>query len=201
MAYYVRVLSTSEEHISLATLQAALTRENYPASLRIAQGTDTEWSQIVLEHDDGSEIAVVERSPVEIGSLGAAELASFAAEITDCQPASAVQWLKEYFQTVRSIYAFQLLPNTENRNSFEIFTALKNEIWSAAPAILQADGEGFSNEDGYHILWQFGANVTGSWWMGVLLEGMWVHFQMDLGDENQRAAFLQGEIPPGAVMD
>jgi hypothetical protein len=39
--------------------------------------------------------------------------------------------------------------------------------------------------------------VQGSWWMAVLEQGQWRHFEMDLGDRQHRAAFLQGQIPAG----
>ena len=63
---------------------------------------------------------------------------------------------------------------------------------------MQADGEGFTNEDGYHILWQFGEEVEGPLKMAVLGEdGRWTEFEMDLGDRRQRAAFLAGQVPDG----
>ena len=37
-----------------------------------------------------------------------------------------------------------------------------------AGRILQADGEGLSNEDGYHNLWQFPEDAAGAWNMAVL---------------------------------
>ena len=60
---------------------------------------------------------------------------------------------------------------------------------------MQADGEGFTNEEGYHIVWQFSDSVSGPWKMGVLQDGVWRHFSMDLGDPDHRAAFLKGTVP------
>ena len=34
--------------------------------------------------------------------------------------------------------------------------------------ILKADGEGFSNEDGYPILWRFPEDAASAWIMAVL---------------------------------
>jgi hypothetical protein len=34
--------------------------------------------------------------------------------------------------------------------------------------------------------------------MGVLQDGDWKHFQMELGDHQHREAFFRGEIPKGA---
>jgi hypothetical protein len=31
--------------------------------------------------------------------------------------------------------------------------------------------------------------------MGVYQDGTWLHFTMDLGDPDHRAAFLNGEVP------
>jgi hypothetical protein len=82
-------------------------------------------------------------------------------------------------------------------NGWEVLGAVKNTIWAAAGGVIQADGEGFSNEDGYHILWQFPDDVTGDWWMAVLKDGEWEAFQMDLGNPAHRAAFKAGRIPNG----
>jgi hypothetical protein len=35
------------------------------------------------------------------------------------------------------------------------------------------------------------------WWMGVLRNGSWTHFEMDLANRMHRKAFLQGEVPDG----
>jgi hypothetical protein len=76
---------------------------------------------------------------------------------------------------------------------------LKSKIWTETQGILQADGEGSSNEDGYQILWQFRDAVSGPWYMAVLdASGKWVNFKMDLGDKGQRHEFLDGKVPTDA---
>ena len=70
------------------------------------------------------------------------------------------------------------------------------KLWERGDAILQADGEGFTNEEGYHIVWQFSDSVSGPCNMGVLQDGVWRHFSMDLGDPDHRAAFLRGSVCP-----
>ncbi len=67
-------------------------------------------------------------------------------------------------------------------------------------AVPQADGEGFCNEEGFTILWQFGDDANGKWNMGVLKDRRWVHFEMDLGNEQHRKAFLGGQVPDGATV-
>ncbi|WP_395752199.1 hypothetical protein [Prosthecobacter sp.] len=200
MGYYIRVLSTSSACVPLAELASAIEENNLQARLTLAVGTNNDWEQLILSHDDGREIAAIERNLVESGSVASEELEEFADELADGRPASAAQWLLDYFKGVRSIYACQVLSGTEHKNGWEILGAVKNRIWSAAPSILQADREGFSNESGYHILWQFSESAEGDWWMAVLKEGEWAPFLMDLGSSTHREAFFQGLIPEGAKL-
>ena len=198
MGYYIRLLSPADRCVPFAELQASLAADAPPAILAVDAGSETDWEQLALSHPDGTEIAVVERNPVTEGSLGAEELRELQNEIAACAPASAVGWLTDYFPRIRSIYAFQLLSGTEVEGGWEILGALKNALWERSTGIFQADGEGFSNEEGYHILWQFSDSVSGSWWMGVLQDGSWVHFEMDLGNPDHRQAFFKGQVPQGA---
>jgi hypothetical protein len=200
MGYYLRVLSTSASCVPFSALQSALQSESLKAALYQDENASEDWSHIILKHADGREIASIERNLVGGDSLGAEELEEFAEEIADCKPASAVQWLLNYFPQVRCIYAFQVLSGTDHKNGWEILGAIKNRIWAFAPSIIQADAEGFTNEDGYHILWQFNDSVKGTWWMGVLREGKWVHFEMNLGEPRHREAFLNGAVPKGATL-
>jgi hypothetical protein len=196
MGYYIRVLSTSSECVPLAKLKKAL--YTFQATLSVEVGEEVAWEQLILSHADGREIACIERNLVTDSSLAAEELDEFREEIAGGKPSSAVTWLSHYFSRVRCIYASQLLSGTDHLNGWDIFGALKDVLWGFAPSIIQADREGFSNEDGYHILWQFSDDVKGPWWMGVLRDGEWQHFQMELGNRRQREAFFRGEIPAGA---
>jgi hypothetical protein len=63
--------------------------------------------------------------------------------------------------------------------------------------VLQAHAEGFSNGDGYHVVWQFSNSASGTWWVAVMDNGKWINYQMDLGDQLHREAFFRGEDPIG----
>jgi hypothetical protein len=197
MGYYVRVLSTSDQPIPLIRLQDALKRANLEGRLECDPGEDLSWEQITLAHSSGLAIASIERNPVVPESLGEAELAEFSEDIEGARPENAAVWLKNFFLRVRTIYSLQVLSGTETGKGWDILGCVKGTIWNFAPAIIQADSEGFSNEDGYHILWQFSDGVKGSWAMGVLDGAKWVHFQMDLGNRKHREAFWQGRMPSG----
>jgi len=99
---------------------------------------------------------------------------------------------------VKVIYAFHLLDGTDVDDGWSPLHRLHSAVWDKAGGILQADGEGFSDEDGYTILWQFSDRASDKWNMGLLKDGRWVHFEMDLGNEQHRNAFLGGQVPDGA---
>jgi hypothetical protein len=153
-----------------------------------------------LSHNDGRTIAEIERNLIQEGSLGSEELAEFTEEVANCKPTSSAHWLVDYFTRVQCIYACRILSGTEYNNGWEILDALKDSMWLFAPSIFQADREGFSNEQGEHILWQFGDSVEGNCWMAVLLDDKWQNFQMDLGNRKQRESFFQGQIPDDVTL-
>ena len=169
-----------------------------PAILSISEGDGDTCEQLTLSHKSGQEIAIVEKNPVVEGQLGADELQEFIGEVSHCKPEAAVAWLQHYLPSVKVIYAFQLLDGTDVNDGWTPLHRLHGTVWKHAGGILQADGEGFSDEDGYTILWQFSDRATGEWNMGVLNEGRWVHFEMDLGNAQHREAFLSGQVPDGA---
>src|SRR5882724_7439545 len=168
MGYYTRVLATLEDCNSIALLSDALEEAGSRASLEIGEGNEVDWDLLLLKHENGAEIASIERNLVAEGSLAEEELYEFAEELADAKPATGAKWLRSYFPSVRCVYTFQHLSGTRLKGGFEALTTVRNSIWSRGPAIFQADGEGFSNEDGYHILWQFSEPVEGKWWVAVL---------------------------------
>ncbi len=163
--------------------------------LTVEEGNEEEWDTLLLAGNDEVEVAVIERNPVYDGSMGQDEIADFLEDIQDCKPKSGVQWLEDYLSSVKTIYSFQHLQGSETVEGSNALHALRSAIWERGDAIIQADGEGFTNEDGYHIIWQFSDSVSGPWNMGVLQDGVWRHFSMDLGDPDHRDAFLKGSVP------
>jgi len=195
MSYYTRVLSKDEGLPPLDELALYIRTEHPQFKLTLESGTVEEWESLLLSGMDGVEVAVIERKPVFDGSVGQDEIADFIEEIQDCKPNSGVQWLEDYLASVKTIYAFQHLQGSETADGGNALHALRSKLWERGDAILQADNEGFTNEEGYHIVWQFSDSVSGAWNMGVLQDGVWRHFSMDLGDPDHRAAFMRGSVP------
>ena len=201
MGYYIRILGINDSDIYLDKLLDDLKSGGLTAKINIQESQSPDsWSLIQVANTNDLVIAQIERNPVIEGELGFDELNEFREEVIDCKPNSSVVWLTKYFDKIKVIYAFQLLNDCFTDDNYSIISTIRNFIWNVTGGILQADNEGFSNEDGYHILWQFSDSVTGDWHMALLNKNSeWVKFRMDLGDKEQREEFKNGLIPQKAV--
>ncbi|MFT3750052.1 MAG: hypothetical protein QM768_17175 [Agriterribacter sp.] len=200
MGYYIRVLGSQDPDIHIDELIQSLATDGLTAKFEFDTAEDPcKWTMLDILNSEGEPLAQLERNPVIEGELGQEELDEFKEDIQDCKPTSAVKWLTNYFKDVKVIYAFQMLNAAFEDGNFEIISNIKTKIWNKTKGILQADNEGFSNEDGYHILWQFSDTVTGDWSCAVRnWLGKWDKFVMNLGDAAQRQEFQDGKVPKNA---
>lgn len=197
MANHIRVLAESDQKPLLGELRKVL---GDAFDIAIEEGDEQNWSQLVLKHKDGQEIALIERDPVAPGELGQQELDELSDEMKDSKPARAVEWLRHYFSHVKVVYQMQPLSGTQVNDGISAVLRAQAYFWKKFGGILQADNEGFSNREGYHVLWQFHGPQQGELEAAVMDEsGNWSGFVMDAGDPEQVAAFLRGEVPAGAV--
>jgi hypothetical protein len=199
VSYYTRVLSKDSEFPSVDELSQRLRADHPDYRLTIEEGTEEEWESLLLAGTDGVEVAIVERNPVFEDSLGQGEIAEFLEDLEDAKPENNVAWLTEYLEEIRTIYAFQHLQGSDTVDGSNALHAIRTALMELGEAILQADHEGFTNEEGYHIVWQFSDTVSGPWNMAILQDETWLHFSMDLGDPDHREAFLSGEAPSDVV--
>jgi len=200
MSYYIRILGTQNPDIHLDEIIEALDKEGLDVKLAISNSERPEkWTSFELRNEDEEVLAEVERDVIKEGALGQEELDEFRATILDFQPTSAAKWLNSFFDRVQVIYAIRLLDTALEDDNYPLITSTQSFIWERVKGILQADEEGFSNEEGYHILWQFPEDADGPWNCAVLnAEGKWENFSMDLADKNHRKAFKEGVVPAGA---
>jgi len=195
VGYRIRILGKNLTMPRFEELRKAAS----PAVLEGDEGVGDNWEALHLKHKSGRPIAYIERNPVIEGELGFDEIREFDDEVLHYKPDSAAAWLKSYFPCVKVIYSFQLLSGTDIDDGYSLMHKVYGVVWKYAGGILQADQEGFSNEGGYTILWQFSEEVEGSWDAGVLgPDGRWLNFEMDLGNRAHREAFLRGVVPTGA---
>lgn len=197
MGYYTRILGTYNPNVPLEVLTKALKAEGLKAKLELLENESPKnWTVIDVMNEDDEQLFQIERNPVIAGELGQEELDEFREAIEDLKPATAVAWLQKYFDRVKVIYAFQLLESVFDDENYPILAAIKEAIKQKVNGIFQADNEGFTNEAGAQILWDFSDDVEGDWTMAVLSpEGEWIDFNMELGDRKQREAFFEGKVP------
>src|SRR6266481_388897 len=153
MPYRIRVLGVKDSVVPLEDLNAALQKKNIKAKLEIEESKDEKWTQLIAKHEDDMEIVQIERDSVNEGALAGEELNEYLDEMMDYEPHSAAVWLAEYLKKVKVIYAMQILDGSEVSDGWSVIHCLQSAIWKHVGGILQADLEGFSNEDGFHILW------------------------------------------------
>lgn len=200
MSYYIRILGTQDPDIHLDDISEELDAEALSAQFGVLKNEKPEkWTVFELKNEKGKLLATVERNAVTTEGIGREELDEFKQSILEFQPASAAKWLNDFFDKVKVIYAIELLPIGMEAENYHIITTTQGIIWDQVNGILQADEEGFTNEEGYHILWQFPDDADGEWNCAVLnAEGKWENFNMDLADAKQREAFKAGKVPEGA---
>jgi len=201
MSYYIRVLGTADPDIHIDELIDGLSEVGLSAKFSRAElETAAKWTVLLVANAEGEEIMQIERNPVVEGDLGFEELEEFKESIEEYKPASAARWLLSFFDRVKVIYAFQLLEGAFENNNFAVVNSVREIIWNKTGGIFQSDAEGFTNEEGYAILWQFSDEAKGEWNMAVHDgDGQWIRFTMDLGNPGQREEFWQGKVPKGAV--
>jgi hypothetical protein len=199
MGYYVRVLAESDDVPPVSDLSRHLEEQKHAGSVVLETGDEEDWLQLAVRDSRSEIVAVLERNPVKEGLLGEEEIEEFLEDLEGAKPASAARWLSEYLPSVKCIYAFQILNSIYDANGWDVVDAIKEYVWNRLGGIFQADMEGFSNKEGYHILWQFNDNVEGDWWVAILDGNDWKTFKMDLGRERHREAFLAGKMPEGVI--
>lgn len=201
MSYYVRILGTTDPDIHIDELIDGLNDAGLSAKFSRAElESAAKWTVLLVANEGGENIIQIERNPIIEGELGYEEMQEFKESIEEYRPTSAARWLLSFFDRVKVIYAFQLLNAAFEDDNFAIVSSLREIIWNKTGGIFQSDGEGFTNEEGYAILWQFSDEAKGEWNMAVHDgDGQWIRFAMDLGDEKQREEFWEGKVPGGAT--
>lgn len=193
MPYYLRLFSQREERLTLAAVRDLL---DDTLVLEIEEGNAGDWQALLISTGDGEEICLLERSDEE---LLREEVEEFHAELAWALPANAAAWVAEYLGAARLLVSCQFLA-AASEDAYasvpaEALWAIRNRL---GDGILQADHEGFSNREGYLVVWQFSDGVEGDWNMAVMDgRGGWLSFTMDLGNEEHRRAFRAGKIPRG----
>ena len=198
MAYFIRVLGKDAHAVPLHVLREALAGSELPFGIQLLEGDENAWFTLELCSRNRRRVARVRRILMPDPPSAAPELSVLLETLVDERPKSAAAWLGNYLCGVRVIYELEVLPEIDEVSGWSALHVVQGAIWEWAGGVLHSDGEGFTNENGYFILWRFHDDAHGPGNMAVLVEEDWVEFEMDLGNPEQRAAFLEGRVPEGA---
>ncbi len=197
MANHIRVLAESDQKAPLGEVRKILGPD---FEVIVEEGIEDDWSQLLLKHSDGPEIALLERDLVSPGELGEQQLQELSAEVEHAQPHRAVEWLKHYFSHVKIVYLLEPMSGANVKDGWSAISRTEAYLWRKFEGILQADNEGFTNREGHHVVWQFHGPQQGQLEAAVMDEtGQWTTFIMDTSDPEQVAAFQRGEVPAKAA--
>jgi len=194
MSYYMTLYSLSERCPSVDAIEVPLFSD-FDADYSIEKGDDDDWREITFCFD-GEEDSFATLCRVTVDSPdGLPYIEAALGDIEDGEPASAVTWLKAYLSRVKAIYTFAI----DDDRGLPAIRAVQHGIWLEVGGVKQADMEGFSNDEDFHILWQFTDKPRSQPWQMAVLDGngQWLTFEMDLGRPDHVAAFRAGRVPDG----
>jgi hypothetical protein len=195
MTYDVRLVSLSNHSVSIAQLQSLVD----DCRLEVVEDDGCNWSQVLVTSLAGDEICMLGRA----GKRGMArEIDWLLDDLRDRQPRSSAIWAANYLRSARALYGCSYLSFGLSSAHASVPSSLMWAIQTiVGGGILHAEGQGFSNEDGYQITWEFSDKVAGHRQMAVLgSSGRWHTFEMDLADARHRDTFRMGECPFGVEM-
>jgi hypothetical protein len=196
MSYFIRVLGKKNPDITLDDLYSELKKRNLKANLEITEDKKPEsWDLLKVTRGRGLMLTQIERN-AKGDVLFEDEIEEFKAEIKDCEPKTAVPWLQSFFEATKVIYAFEIQKDAHKDNNFDVIDCIRDVIMSRTSGILQADGEGFSNDEGDHILWQFEDDeIEGELFVAVLdNKGKWQKYEIELSNPLDQKKFRNGKF-------
>jgi hypothetical protein len=195
MAYYIRHFGIRDKSVSHKELTRAIQAANLSGSVHVDSKENGQWTAITVFAAKKTPAAYIERCEVRPGSIGEKSIQEFQEEIDELKPESAGAWVGEYLDRVKVIYAVQLLEGIEHADAWPLLDVVQGALSDAAAGIMQADAEGFMNEMGEFITYDFPEGVDGMVRAAVLdAAGDWHAFDLDLANKKQRKAFRDGSF-------
>lgn len=158
------------------------------------------WTQIALYTEDGDPVVEIDKF-----ARGDAAFDDYIADVVrrllddkePVKPHSAVKWLCNFMTKVQTVYVLRPQQSLYDEPGWEIFNEFWTNLKDLEPGIVHCQGEGFTNEQGAQITWEFPAGASGDWKMALFdsRKNSWIEFSMDLANQEQRSLFLAGTLP------
>ena len=164
--------------------------EDYPGS----------WTTLTLYLDNGEAVVEIEKYAEQDETLRDAIQDTVRMLLDDknpVKPTSAVKWLCQFMSRVKVLYVFRPMQAINTEAGWELF----NEVWTnlreTLHGIVHLDEEGFTNEHGAQITWEYPGDETGDLKVAVLNEKgqEWIEYTLNLANHEHRELFIAGKVP------
>lgn len=190
MSYKVRSLTTSDRVIPFGVIQRLTERT------KLVSGSDQLWGKIEIYGAGDNLLSTLERDTIEPGNGGESTIKELRNLIHDSYPVNTREWLNKYFDSVRTIYTFNLIPDWMTKDEWPVLGGFQNFLKDSLGGIIQAEHEGYYNEDGDYILWQMYEGASGIIRAASLNEkGEWVSYSLKINSEKAVNLFKHGISP------
>jgi hypothetical protein len=164
----------------------------------LVAGTPDDWREITVKDADDRWWFNFERYSVAPGNdKWGGDLEFFRSWLAVGKPEVNARWVEEYLARVRTVYTFRCSTSAPETNMDLVNNIVRGLRDGGSSGLLYAELEGWMNEFGAHITWEFSERVTGACLMAIRRPGGWVYFRMELGAPHHCEAFKAGEVPAG----
>ena len=192
MSEFARLITKSEKEINFGNIDEVL--HGTDMELEVEKDGNGNWRKIILKRNDFNQILSVITKAENLED----EKKLLIDGLKDSEPANAAEWVKEYIEEAKNIYKFEIMEGSEDQYGWYTLESVREAIWEEVEGILQNDGEGYRNEEGFFIVWQFEYEVEGPYEAAVMdKKGKWHCFEMELENEEHVLQFKNGKVPQG----
>ncbi|MCB9480789.1 MAG: hypothetical protein H6681_05090 [Desulfobacteraceae bacterium] len=200
MNYQTRLFCQTQKLLTSDILRSGLGSEALAQNLLFeTEKTDTH-NQIIVKKNKLELIIIIELLP-EKKEEDNIKLKSIIEYSEKKLPQKNMKWVKKYISKTKVFYEFIPLSQFESEEDWEILSIIQTEAWVNSRGIFQYIDEGFTNESGDLVLWDYPFSITGKRIAAVKdFTGRWKTFEMDLESINQRKSFFEGKVPKNSKL-
>ncbi len=195
MSFFIRLFSKKEKKIS-ADIFNNIYNENIFFKIYTFHLEKLNTHNQILIKKKQKDIAVIIELLPKKSKLDNYKLKKITADIQNKKPDVSSRWVKKYLEKTKVVYEFILTDNLNSDNDMELLSNTYMETWVFNRGIFQIKNEGFTNESGDLILWDYPFSAAGKRLAAIKsFTGRWKTFEMDLESPMQRKLFLKGKVP------
>ncbi|MDY0132009.1 MAG: hypothetical protein RBR53_05000 [Desulforegulaceae bacterium] len=195
MSYLTRLFCPGKKRISAQALKKGIANEPLGKLLNFEDEKTNTNNQIIIRKKNLELLIIIELLPQE-NQEDKLKLKNIIEYSKTKLPGKNMKWVKKYISKSKYIYEFIPLFDFRTEKDFEILTLIQREAWVYSRGIFQFFGEGFTNESGDLVLWDYPFSITGKRFAAIKdFTKRWKTFEMTLESLSQRKYFFKGKVP------